>query len=186
MDPPPARDDLDAATAGKWPLLIMDDATIPDAEGWHEVGPNGEPRGFAAVKTTILDGDNPQETISHEFAEMLVDPWCNRTSPGPSRLVWESVEICDAVEATGFLLNGVLMSNFILPTWFMRRPPIGVRFDLLGVLTGPFTVGHGGYISEWRWPHGWSERFGSQKAHAKFLARKTHKWSRHSRRMRMD
>jgi len=57
---------------------------------------------------------------SHELAEMLIDPgnnlWCEH---GKGTLY--AYEVCDAVKAEHFPVNGLAMSDFVYPA-FLRIP----------------------------------------------------------------
>jgi hypothetical protein len=177
---------METALIGKWALILLDNTTVADAEGFHEESPEGLPRGYAFVETTIAAGDCATVTVSHELAEMLCDSLTNLTAMGPlidGKASFWILEVCDAVEDSDFDVNGIRTSNFVLRDWFNSTPPAGATFDALGHLSAPFTLEDGGYISYWTAKAGWSQSFGSKKAEDHFKANKLHRWSRHSRRM---
>ena len=183
LDPPPPAAQLDAALAGSWALILLDTTTQADAEGYHLEGTDGEPRGFAFLETTAQAGDSLTVTVSHEFAELLCDPLTSLCVEGSTAGRFWILEVCDAVEESDFLVNGISMSNFVTRQWYNSTPPAGTtKFDYLGHLRAPFTLEAGGYISWWTSRTGWSQSYGSKKAEKHFASCKQHRYSRHSRR----
>lgn len=182
IDPPPTSAALTLTLAGRWPLYLMDDSDVAGAEGYHDNV--DQVQGFAFLKTTMAAGDDPAVTVSHEFAEMLVDPLCNYYTPGPKRGQFSIVEIADPVEGDSFVIGGIPMSNFILPSWYSSRAIPGTKFDHLGKLTKPFSLDAGGYMSIWTASKGWSQVFGSEAARAHFERfKKLNPLSRYHRRL---
>lgn len=79
--------------------------------------------------------------VSHEAMEALgnidVNLWI-RMGSGPE----VAFELADPVEANGYLINGVLVSDFVTPAWFgIGNGPV----DKLGAITAPFEIARGGY-----------------------------------------
>jgi hypothetical protein len=185
MDPPPPAAQMEAALVGKWALIILDDATVAGAEGFHEESPEGLPRGYAFAKTTIDAGDSFSVTLTHEAAEMGADSLTNQTVMGPlvagKQSFWIQ-EIADPVEMSDFTIDGIRVSNFVTRNYYNQTPP-AAKFDQLGHLAAPFSLESGGYVSIWTAKLGWSQSFGSKKAEDHFRANKLHKYSRHSKRM---
>ena len=70
-------------------------------------------------------------TLSHELLEMLADPWINWCAQGDDGKIY-ALEVCDAVEADrmGYEIDGVLVSDFITPSWF--EPTHADRVDFKG------------------------------------------------------
>lgn len=69
-------------------------------------------------------------TLSHEVLEMVANPWVRRWAPGPRRFpgcAWDlrfylvAGEICDPVSASTYEKDGVLVSDFVLPSWFTEE-----------------------------------------------------------------
>lgn len=84
-------------------------------------------------------------TISHEVLEMRTDPFVDQTYTRPNGTTGY-VEVCDACEtnAQGYRISGVLMSDFVYPSWFQKT---GTKpFDYRGLITAPFQVLSGGYL----------------------------------------
>lgn len=149
----------------EWCLLFADDADAANALGYHELA-SGLPIGKVFVRTTLRAGEKVEVTASHELAEMLVDPAIQLGAIGP-RNTWYALEVCDAVEAYDFLVDGIAMSDFQFPSWFESFRKTGERFDLLGLCKRPFQILAGGYMPIYRNGR-WTQIFGSQKAAKQF------------------
>jgi hypothetical protein len=83
--------------------------------------------------------------LSHEVLEWWYDPACNDWSDRGRSSV--AKELCDPVEQDWYLIDGVAVSNYILPAWFNPLDKVG-PFDYLGKLTKPFSMTKGGYWIE--------------------------------------
>jgi hypothetical protein len=141
---------------GHWALVFVDDLKRADAEGWHDLTPDGLPLAKVFVKVTLKDKDKVSVTASHELAEMLVDPGIQLGAEGP-RSTWYAYETADAVEDQFFKIDGVPMTNFVYPAWFESfHEPNATTFDHMGLCTHPFQILQGGYMSVRRGSH-WSE-----------------------------
>ena len=134
-----------------WQMAIVDDSTVADALGYHDLTASGQPLGIVAAQTTIQDGESWTVTLSHETCEILRDPFINiacevdNTAGVPT--TFYSAEVSDACEDDqyGYLINGQLMSDFVYPNWFM--PGMSAPYDHMGHVTAPFQLLSGGYIS---------------------------------------
>jgi hypothetical protein len=98
-----------------------------------------------AGPSRLSDRDRISLAASHELAEMLVDPgnnlWCER---GKGTLY--AYEICDAVEAKHFPVNGLAMSNFVYPAFFEAfHKRNSIQFDHMNTLKRPFQILKDGY-----------------------------------------
>jgi hypothetical protein len=147
-------------------LYVLDNADQAGALGYHDVTPGDNPVGYCFAKTTIESGDRWSATLSHEALEMLADPWITETALGTWRAkpVLFAYEVCDPVENDEYAINGIAMSNFVTPEWFIDgTPPHGAKFDFLGKLNLPFTLSKGGYIAyQESLPGPWQQAFGEQ------------------------
>src|ERR1700729_3153338 len=92
--------------------------------GWHvylKIGAqaHGVHLWYGAPYALVWTGGGPVESwsrdFSHEILEMLVDPETNRSvfDEGVGRIV----EVADPVEWHGYRLDGVYVSDFVLPAW---------------------------------------------------------------------
>jgi hypothetical protein len=130
----------------QWQFLFFDDADSAGALGYHDLTQNGQPVSKIFVKSTITDGELVSVTASHELAEMMIDPgaqlWAQRKDGA-----FVAYEMSDPVEEQTFDIDGVSMSNFVLPSYFepWDHAP-GTKFDYLGNLTEPFQIDKGGYL----------------------------------------
>ena len=123
----------DAVPPDTWPIKVVD--SLVGADGVH-LDNQGKPYAQA------VNGQKLSIAISHELLEMLVDPWGNRftlaadVDPNfPGRQVFYLVEVCDPCEVSSYVIDGVQLSDFILPSFYdpnAKRP-----VDFLNTLAGP-------------------------------------------------
>ncbi|MCU6433591.1 hypothetical protein LPB67_07350 [Undibacterium sp. Jales W-56] len=136
--------------AGEWWLVILDNSDQAGALGYHDVTKDGLPLGKIFAKTDQTYGQQWSGTASHELLEMLADPNINLTvfeeQTAGGRLY--AYEVCDACEAEkfGYQINGVLMSDFVYPSWFESFRTSGTQFDFMKKIKSPFQLLAGGYI----------------------------------------
>jgi hypothetical protein len=149
-----------------YPMIVRDDLPV-DAAGIH-LDEDFTP--YALVKLS----NRWTLTASHEVCEMLVDPFGTRFHPGPSLkadqgIVEYLVEVCDPSEAVAFsyMINGVVVSDFYLPSFFDPVTNDRVSYSFTGACRTPLEVREGGYLS-WRNPvdsHWWQQTwFGGSAA----------------------
>ena len=149
---PPALSFGETPAPGSAPLVIFDTAEQAGFLGYHSVGPDGVPYGRVFIATILGHGGTLIETansvsvtLSHEWLEMLGDPACNEWCDANDGYTYAE-ELCDAVEAQAYDIDGIMVSNFVTPLWFepFANAAIG-RFDYLSRLTAPFQLDRGGY-----------------------------------------
>jgi hypothetical protein len=94
---------------GGWRVYLKIGLQAHGVHLWH-----GAP--YAIVWTGVGTVESWSRDFSHEILEMLVDPETNRSVfvDGVGRMV----EVADPVEWYGYRLDGVYVSDFVLPTWF--------------------------------------------------------------------
>jgi hypothetical protein len=133
--------------AGYWPVVVLDQLDDPNAAGYHQ-DKNHHP--YALVQYS----DSWSLTASHETLEMLGDPFGSKTAPGRSPDPQQGqieflVEVCDPPEAPdyAYTINGVLVSDFITPSFYDPQQTSGARYSFQGSITAPRTILRGGYIS---------------------------------------
>ena len=70
---------------------------------------------------------------------MLADPWINWCAQGSDGKIY-ALEVCDAVEADelGYEIDGVLVSDFITPSWF--EPTRADRVDFKRRVRNPLQL----------------------------------------------
>lgn len=141
-----AFDILEDVPTGYWPVIVMDDIGF-DAAGIH-LDENKQPFGLVQNTNTWT------LTASHEVLEMLADPLGNTLRAGWSihpdqGRVEYLVEVCDPSEALafGYSVNGIPVSDFYTPDFFLPVPSQNVRYSFTGAIGQPRSILQGGYIS---------------------------------------
>lgn len=137
-------------------LYLWDKTDIPRALGYHEASARGIPYGFVFTEMTDKVGEPWSITLSHEALELIADPLVNLLVAGPhpteDRTVFHWYEMSDAVQGESYQIDGVDVSNFVLPLYFTPGAEVGSRNDFLGRAdqngeTLPsFGINEGGYI----------------------------------------
>lgn len=139
-------------------IYLWDDVNVDDALGFHERNAAGVPFGFVFTEL-VKEMDEPWTvTFSHEALELLGDPEVNLLVAGPhpgdpAKEVFHWYEMCDAVQDDKYKVDGIWVSNFVLPLYFTAGHEEGGRNDFLG-RTNPktklalqsFGINAGGYI----------------------------------------
>ena len=125
-----------------------------DAQGYHDTNDRGIPYGF--VLTDLKLDPSWTVTLSHEALELVGDPQANMLVKGPhpterKRSVFHWFEMCDAVQDEWYEIDGVKVSNFVLPLYFTPDEQAGGRNDFLsrrhgGKTLQSFGINPGGYI----------------------------------------
>lgn len=135
------------APAGHWQLVMLDNSPQADALGFHDLTAEGLPIGKCFVKSDLDAGASYTTTAGHELMELRADPDLVRCVLIDNRLY--ALEVADSPEADnfGYLIDGVLMSDFVYPSWFESFwAPGQVQFDYGKHITNPFEILPGGYI----------------------------------------
>lgn len=99
-------------------------------------------------------------TASHELLEMLADPWGARLVAaddprGTNARVQVLVEACDPCEDFSYTVDGIGVSDFVLPAYYgphrwryTGQPPGGrERYSFTGAISAPLSLARGGYLS---------------------------------------
>lgn len=149
-------DDVPSAASGIWPLFLADTSNESGAVAYHTLASTNQPWGVAFVKTALDNGDDPCVAVSHEFAEMLVDPDCDSSAIGVGGLFY-AMEICDPVQQLWFpASNGLLLADFVYPAWFgLPNRDGSARLDQMRSCTTTRQILPGGYASIWSAAAGW-------------------------------
>ncbi|MDH3600886.1 MAG: hypothetical protein OEU26_14765, partial [Candidatus Tectomicrobia bacterium] len=137
-------------------LYLWDETDVPGALGYHDRNNRGIPYGFIFTDLIESLGESWTVTLSHEALELIADPEVNLLVMGPhpdgsGRTVFHWYEMCDAVQNETYRIDGVEVSNFVLPLYFTGSEEIGGRNDFLGTQVGgqtllSFGVNPGGYV----------------------------------------
>lgn len=131
-------------SANASPVWLADTIDVPDALGYHDEDENGVPY----IRVANIAGYKWTATCSHEALELKGDSSANIWALGPNGSM-VAYELCDPVEGDSYDIDGVAVSNFVLPSWFDPQAAKGSRFDFMGKLTAPFTMSAGGYMIVW-------------------------------------
>ncbi len=137
--------------ARAWWLALLDTSDQATALGYHDLTADGLPLGKAFVTSDMQLGLQWTVTASHELLEMLADPDINLWAfPHSDALIDRlySYEVCDACEADalGYLIDGILVSDFLYPAWFESFwLPGSTQFDKQSHIQEPFQIAQGGY-----------------------------------------
>ena len=136
-------------------IFILDTSSDISILGYHDLTQANIPVGFVFAKSSTDSGSPWQVTTSHELLELLTDPYVNLACQGQfaGQGVFFAYEACDAVENDIYDIDGVPMSNFQYPSWFVSQT--ADRYDYMGTLDAPFTLSSGGYLSYFRTVGDW-------------------------------
>lgn len=139
-----------------WQIVVTDNPDEADALGYHELTSQGTPLGKIFAKLDLDSGSSWTVTLSHELLEMLADPWINWCAVGSDNKIY-ALEVCDAVEADelGYTIEGVLLSDFVTPSWF--EPTGADRIDFKQHVSKQLQLADGGYISILDPKKGWTQ-----------------------------
>jgi hypothetical protein len=154
---------LDAHTTselhGDGIIYLADQANVPGALGYHDENLKGLPCGFVFTELAAKLREDYSVTLSHEALELIADANVNKLAIGPhpdpeeggfAVLHW--YEMCDAVQDETYEIDGVRVSNFVLPLYFTPGEQAGARNDFLnnpgpdGRRLTSFGVKPGGYV----------------------------------------
>ena len=137
-------------------IYLWSESDVPDALGYHDKNNRGIPYGFVFTALSAKFGENWTVTLSHEALELLADPEANLLVQGPhpedpNLAVFHWYEMCDAVQAETYKLDGIEVSNFVLPLYFTGGDELGGRNDFLsrayaGKTLTSFGTNPGGYV----------------------------------------
>jgi hypothetical protein len=145
-----------ALTPGWWQIVVTDNPDQAGALGYHELTNKGTPLGKIFAKFDLDNQSSWTVTLSHELLEMLADPWINWCAVGSDSRIY-ALEVADAVESDecGYEIDGVLVSDFVTPSWF--EPTCADRLDFRQHLSRELELASGGYISILDTKKGWTQ-----------------------------
>lgn len=137
-------------------LYLWDKTDIDNALGYHDANNRGIPFGFVFTEISRRLKEPWSVTLSHEALELIGDPEVNLLVAGPDPRggdadVFHWYEMCDAVQAETYGIDGVEVSNFVLPLYFTSSDEAGGRNDFLGASHNgrtlrSFGLNPGGYV----------------------------------------
>lgn len=124
-------------------------AQAQGALGYHETeGDDHIPVGYVFTDLIKRHNEDWRVIASHEACEMVANEWINlevarRGEDGKWEL-WPR-EICDAVQGLSYELDGIPVSNFVTPEWFIDGSD--GPYDHMRKLTKPFEIHESGYAA---------------------------------------
>ncbi len=134
-----------------WQLAILDNSDQADALGYHDVTATGQPLGKVFAKSDIDSGSSWTNTLSHEALEILGDPdinlsaWVDNADGSATLYAYELCDPCEA-DTLGYMHNGILLSDFVLPAYFQTSNTSG-PYDFLKRISKPLEILKDGYLS---------------------------------------
>ena len=137
---------------GNWWLVLLDDSDQANALGYHDLTTEGLPIGKVFAGSDLKSGTSWTVTASHELLEMLGDPNVNLTvfvQNSNTAGILYAYEVCDACEddSLAYLIDSILVSDFVYPTWFENfRTEGSTQFDRTNRMQKPFQLLVNGYI----------------------------------------
>ena len=138
-------------------IYLVDGSNALEATGWHLSNCRDIPYGIVFLELCEKIQEDWSITLSHETLELVGDPMCNLLVEGNHpvdrrRRVFHLFEMCDAVQAENYAIDGVAVSNFVLPSYFSLGEQEGRRNDFLGTVYGgkllqSFGMNPGAYLN---------------------------------------
>jgi hypothetical protein len=150
-----------APAAGAWWVVFLDNSDQANALAYHDLTNEGLPISKVFVKTIQADKASVSVGATHEICEMAVDPWLNSAYQDSQGVFWAG-EVCDPVEDDqyGYMIAGVLVSDFVTPNWFAHKDAQG-PIDKQAHAQSAFQVLTGGYAQKWDPQQGWQQVTGA-------------------------
>lgn len=133
-------------------LYLWNELDPKGALGYHDQNDKGIPYGIVFTKLSDSIDEDWSVTLSHEALELIADPEANLLVKGPHpkdparEEVFHWYEMCDAVQTETYEIDGVKVSNFVLPLYFTGGDEVSGRNDFLGTLAKGATAGSGGSL----------------------------------------
>jgi hypothetical protein len=132
-------------------VVIKDVSDEAGDLGYHFC--DGYPVTYVFAQDDIKELKEYSSTLSHELLEMIADPGANlyadgfyRIKHGVKRKAMIPYEVCDAVQDETYTIDGVRVSDFVLPEWFEpEHKGRALKMDHLGKIDRPFDLAPGGY-----------------------------------------
>ena len=130
-----------AAMRGDAVMYLVDGINSQQATGWHLANYRDIPYGIVFLGLCTALHEDWSITLSHETLELVGDPLCNLLVEGNHpfdrrKRAFHLFEMCDAVQAETYFVDGVAVSNFVLPSYFSLNEQAGRRNDFLGTVHG--------------------------------------------------
>jgi len=131
-----------------WRVYLQNGLDEPGALGYHTTI-HGQP--VAYVDSSSGRIEEISVTVSHEALESAADSYGNKllTMLHPvnnKENVRVLLELCDPPEAVSYVVNGLPVSDFLLPEWYDAKAT-GIPYTFRNSIKTPRTLIRGGYVS---------------------------------------
>lgn len=118
-------------------IYLVDGVNAIGASGWHTANYKDIPYGLVFLGLCEQLKEPWSITLSHEALELIGDPMGNLLVEGTHpmdhrRKAFHLFEMCDAVQTEYYPIDGIDVSNFVLPSYFSAGEQSGRRNDFLG------------------------------------------------------
>lgn len=167
-----------------WIVVVLNDADQAGALGYHSTDSRGRVYARVFAKTAQDYGYSASVTFSHEVLETWGDPGVDKAVQNPNAVWAAPLELCDAVEGDSYQVDGVDVSNFLLPAWFgLTNGDDRNRswYDHLDTAPGPFKCAPRGYMVR-QFPDGSNDQVFGRRYDKSYGEAKTHPLGRGKRR----
>lgn len=149
------------------PVYLLEVPDAPGALGYHDRTPQGGPLVKVFPALDAVDGVPWTVTASHELAEATVNPLLRRAVQGADGK-FRAHEVSDAVEQDTYKIDGVAVSNYVLPAYFEPLSGAQLKLDYMGLVKAPLELRPGGYEQVWDpASQSWSQNVNGQKRPAR-------------------
>jgi hypothetical protein len=142
--PPVFYSDANFVPAGMAMIAVVDNSDQANALGYHTLA-LGRPMGLIAwhpVKEAdgeVLTGPlSLSSVLSHEVLETIINPFVSGREGTWAR------EVCDPVQDGSYPIDGVMVSNYVLPAFFNPQDVEG-PWDAMGILSAAYSLSPEGY-----------------------------------------
>ena len=133
-----------------WIVDIVDKPTLEGAAGWHTIDEFGRVISEVAVET----GLSWTMILSHEVLECAGNASVAKYARNWRDGFTYALEVCDAVQATMYRIEGVSVSDFVWPQWFDAALGYRTAQSSHNRNLQPFEIARGGYAPrytrDWR------------------------------------
>lgn len=129
--------------SGTWWVTISSDKSETDNPAYHVINRDSVPEARLFLESIAADGLEWTVMASQEILEMLANPGGNLYAMIPSRTGYDlyQQEVCEPCSRDSkytYEIDGVKVSDFVLPAWFEKYGhPEKARFDHLGKISLP-------------------------------------------------
>ena len=127
---------------------------ISGAYGYHSETYGRLPYAFIYLDICRQAGEAWSCTLSHEVLELLADPTTVLVASGPApagvgapgQTVGYDLEVCDPTQGDTYVINNVMVSNFVTKAYFGMIGGASSATNFLKLALDPFGVRPGGYL----------------------------------------